>query len=73
MKQFIVLMAMIALGLFIYQCIAGPDQSVLTALAAQWHRDLATHPYAAAQAASDLRGGGALCSSSSCWRRSCRF
>ncbi|MDR1797467.1 MAG: hypothetical protein LBR44_08545 [Clostridiales Family XIII bacterium] len=55
MKQFIVLMAMIALGVFLYSCIAGPGDSVQSALAAQWKQDLARHPYAAAL----LIGGGA--------------
>jgi len=45
MKQFIVLMAMVALGLFIYQCIAGSDHSVLTALGDVFRHDLAVNPY----------------------------
>ncbi|MDR1815491.1 MAG: hypothetical protein LBR00_02260 [Clostridiales Family XIII bacterium] len=46
MKQFIVLMAMVALGVFLYLCIAGPDDSVQSALGALWRHDLASHPYA---------------------------
>ncbi|MDR3305985.1 MAG: hypothetical protein LBS85_08210 [Clostridiales Family XIII bacterium] len=52
MKQFIVLMAMIALGVFIYQCIAGPDGSILESLRALWQHELMRSPFAAG-------GGGA--------------
>ena len=45
MKQFIVLMAMIALGLFLYACIAGPDDSILTALKLFWRHELLASPY----------------------------
>ena len=45
MKQFIVLMAMIALGLFLYACIAGPGNSVTGSLSRLWQHDLAAHPY----------------------------
>jgi len=47
MKQFIVLMAMIALGLFLYACIAGPDDSILSSLKALWRFEAETGPYAA--------------------------
>ena len=46
MKQFIVLMSMIALGLFLYACIAGSGDSVLTALKALWRYEVASGPYA---------------------------
>ena len=45
MKQFIVLMSMVALGLFLYACIAGPDDSVLTALKALWRYEIVSGPY----------------------------
>ena len=45
MKQFIVLMATIALGLFLYACIAGPENSVTESLSRLWQHDLAQHPY----------------------------
>ena len=45
MKQFIVLMSMVALGLFIYACIAGPGDSVLGALKALWRYEIAAGPY----------------------------
>ena len=45
MKQFIVLMSMIALGLFIYMCITGPGDSTLTALKALWRSEILTGPY----------------------------
>jgi len=45
MKQFIVLMAMIALGLFLYASIAGPGDSVLTSLKALWRYELISGPY----------------------------
>jgi len=49
MKQFIVLMAMIALGLFIYYCIAGNNDSILSALRALWRHEALTGPYGGAQ------------------------
>ena len=45
MKQFIILMAMIALGLFLYACIAGDGDSILTALKAQWRHRAVSGPY----------------------------
>ena len=45
MKQFIVLMAMIALGVFLYTCIAGGGDSVLTALKALWRNAAISGPY----------------------------
>jgi len=48
MKQFIVLMSMIALGLFLYAYIAGPEDSVLTALKQLWRHELMTSPFGAA-------------------------
>ena len=45
MKQFIVLMAMIALGLFLYACIAGDGDSVLAALKALWRQNATSGPY----------------------------
>lgn len=45
MKQFIVLMSMIALGLFLYACIAGSGDSILTALKALWRHEILTGPY----------------------------
>ena len=45
MKQFIVLMGMIALGLFIFACITGPGDSILTALKAFWRHEILTGPY----------------------------
>ena len=47
MKQFIVLMAMIALGLFLYACVAGPEDSILAALKGAWRHEIAAGPYAA--------------------------
>jgi hypothetical protein len=45
MKQFIVLLAMIALGLFLYVCIAGPDNSILSSLRELWHNFAMASPY----------------------------
>ena len=45
MKQFIVLMAMIALGLFLYACITGDGDSILTALKALWRQRALAGPY----------------------------
>jgi len=45
MKQFIVLMAMIALGLFLYASIAGTEDSVLSSLKALWRHELLISPY----------------------------
>jgi len=44
-KQFIVLMAMIALGLFIYVSISGPEDSILSSLKTLWRHELAASPY----------------------------
>ena len=46
MKQFIVLMSMVALGLFLYAAIAGPGDSILTGLKALWRSEILTGPYA---------------------------
>ncbi|MDR3364375.1 MAG: hypothetical protein LBS91_05435 [Clostridiales Family XIII bacterium] len=46
MKQFIVLMGMIALGLFLYNCIAGPEDSILSALKTLWRHEILAGPYA---------------------------
>jgi len=48
MKQFIVLMSMIALGLFLYSCIAGPENSILSALKLLWRHELMASPYSGA-------------------------
>jgi len=48
MKQFIVLMSMIALGLFLYACIAGSEDSVLSSLKLLWRHEVMTGPYSAA-------------------------
>ena len=45
MKQFIVLMAMVALGVFIYACIAGPGESVLSSLKVLWRQEALMGPY----------------------------
>jgi len=45
MKQFIVLMAMIALGLFLYAVIAGPEDSILSSLKMIWRHELEASPY----------------------------
>ena len=45
MKQFIVLMGMVALGLFLYACISGPGDSVLAALKALWRHEIVAGPY----------------------------
>jgi len=45
MKQFIVLMAMVALGLFLYASIAGPENSILAYLRLLWHSSAAASPY----------------------------
>jgi len=45
MKQFIVLISMIALGLFLYACIAGPGDSILSALKQLWRLELLASPY----------------------------
>ena len=45
MKQFIVLMSMVALGLFLYACISGPGESILTALKALWRSEVLAGPY----------------------------
>jgi len=47
MKQFIVLMAMIALGLFLYAGIAGSDDSILASLKMLWRHELVSSPYKA--------------------------
>ena len=48
MKQFIVLVGMIILGLFIYACIAGPDDSILAALKKMWRYEVLSGPYGGA-------------------------
>jgi len=48
MKQFIVLMGMIALGLFLYACIAGPEESIFSALKQLWRYELLSGPYTGA-------------------------
>ena len=45
MKQFIVLMGMIALGVFLYACIAGPEDSIFSSLKLIWRYELAGSPY----------------------------
>ena len=45
MKQFIVLMATIALGLFLYVSIAGQDGSVLATLKELWRYKAISGPY----------------------------
>lgn len=45
MKQFIVLMSMIALGLFLYACITGQEDSILSSLKMFWHQEALTGPY----------------------------
>ncbi|MCL1894986.1 MAG: hypothetical protein FWG03_00410 [Clostridiales bacterium] len=45
MKQFIILMSMVALGLFLYVCIAGPEDSVLAALKSLWRHEILAGPY----------------------------
>jgi len=45
MKQFIVLMSMIALGLFLYSYITGPEDSILTTLKQLWRHELISSPY----------------------------
>lgn len=46
MKQFIVLMSMVALGLFLYACIAGSEDSILSALKELWRHEIHSGPYA---------------------------
>jgi len=48
MKQFIVLMSMIALGLFIYNYIAGTEDSILTSLKQLWRHEISAGPYSGA-------------------------
>ena len=57
MKQFIVLMAMIALGLFIYACVSGPGDSILTALKSLWRFEIASGPYSTWAASLSLLPG----------------
>lgn len=45
MKQFIVLMSMIALGLFLYNCVAGPNDSLLLTLKGLWRYEALTGPF----------------------------
>ena len=45
MKQFIVLMGMVALGLFMYLCIAGEGDSILTSLKGLWRHEILASPY----------------------------
>ncbi len=46
MKQFIVLMSLIGLGLFLYTCISGPEDSILSTLKMLWRHEILTGPYA---------------------------
>jgi len=48
MKQFIVLMSMIALGLFLYNYIAGPEDSVMSSLKLLWRHEILASPYGGA-------------------------
>ena len=48
MKQFIVLMSMIALGLILYAFIAGPEDSFLSSLRLLWRHEIAAGPYSGA-------------------------
>ena len=45
MKQFIVLMSMVVLGLYLYVCIAGPEGSILSVLKQLWRYELVISPY----------------------------
>ena len=45
MKQFIVLMAMVSLGVFLYLCIAGPEESIMASLKELWRHKIAYGPY----------------------------
>ena len=45
MKQFIVLMSLVALGLFLFVMIAGPGDSVLGGLRLMWAHHLGISPY----------------------------
>jgi len=45
MKQFIVLMSMIALGLFLYNYIAGNEDSILASLKQLWRHEIHAGPY----------------------------
>jgi hypothetical protein len=56
MKQFIVLMSMIGLGLVLYAFIAGPEDSVVSGLRLMWAHQLNVSPYAGIL----LAGGGLL-------------
>jgi len=38
-------MGMVALGLFLYACIAGPEDSILSALKQLWRHELYSSPY----------------------------
>ena len=67
MKQFIVLMAMVALGLFMYACIAGEGDSILTSLKALWRFEAMTGPYAAGAGA----GGAGACGAGACGAGAC--
>lgn len=40
MKQMLVLIAMIGLGILLFQLIAGPDDSIITALGESWQEEL---------------------------------
>ena len=57
MKQFIVLMAMVVLGLFIYACVSGPGDSILAALKNLWRFEIASGPYTTGAAFSAIAGG----------------
>jgi len=45
MKQFIVLLSMITLGLFLYAYIAGPEDSILASLKELWRQKIQMSPY----------------------------
>ncbi|MGP1569932.1 MAG: hypothetical protein ACTTH0_03335 [Eubacteriales bacterium] len=45
MKQYIVLLSMIALGVFIYDVIVGGDGSILAVLSGLWAKELAVRTY----------------------------
>lgn len=46
MKQYIVLISLIALGTFIFNIIAGGDGSILSGLAGLWQKELEIRTYA---------------------------
>ena len=52
-------MAMVALGLFMYACIAGEGDSILTSLKALWRYEALTGPYSAGAYGAGPYGAGA--------------